>query len=494
MKNKVIWTMALSILIFCVFLGVMSRCKDNGIFYLKDLEGQREYLNLFPIEGVAGDGTHGITFRLEEGELSSKFYPIDVEQIKTLFFAEREGIKGYKKYNYDYYNQDFYRDVFISTDAAPSKDANLQHKDSIHEAALEEMAFNNEKFIGGETVLADKVDVYLNLLEVDGGREIRVRSGMTLQDKMYYFTRGDYSDGTGSYHQSFFYDMQIDGTCIELEGAYYCMALPNKECRGETTLFRMKKESMIETLVPPHEELYQQKEYGKADALCAFPVDEDNRVLQLFAVGEHALGIFRIQGESLIFEAYDTEGKMIAQNVITKELGRKVDQIETNVVAWNENDASIYFTSYQVVKQEDDTEVWEGVVDGMFQFDEKGLKRMDCCSQEGGKLLSVCKNNLILDVSMVSDEETQLPYYYGYQVYLTVINGDTGKTLYRGRFETDYDEDIYKVFSPYNISKGAPYLEEAMKTYYDDILVTQRQRQIMEILPINGKVDNIWWR
>ena len=495
MKNKVIWAMILSILIFSVFGGVMSRCKDNGIFYLMDLEGEREYLNLFPIEGVAGDGTHGIVFRLKEGNLSTKFYPFDSEQIKTLFLAEREGVKGFKKYNYDYYSESFWRTAFASTDSAPSNDAKLQHVDGIHEAVLEDGYVDPSEFSGGETLLTDKVDVYLNISGLDNGLGARTRTGMTLQDKEYYYSRGDRPNGLPSYSHSTYDDMQIDAYCVEMDGSYFSMVIPNRDCKGETSLYRINKEGMGEPSAPYNaEDLYQEQEYGEVETLCTFPVDQDNRVLKLFAVGEHRIGMMRTQDNSLFFEIYDGEGNMIAQNLITKELGGKVDQVEADVVAWNENDVSIYFRTYQIVKQADDTEVWEGVVNGMFQFDEKGLKRMNCFGEDGGKLLSVCRNNLILDVSMVSDDEAQekLPYYSGYQVYLTVVNGDTGKILYQGKFETDYEEDLYKMVSPYNIAKNAPYLEEAMKTNYVDTIVTQRQRQIMEILPINGKVENIW--
>ncbi|MDD3395559.1 MAG: hypothetical protein PHG19_13120 [Anaerotignum sp.] len=499
MKNKTIWAIALSILIFTVFMSTMSRLQDNGTFGIKDIEGQREYLNLFPIEGVAGDGTQGIIFRLEEGEISTKFYPFSAEQIQNMFLAQREGITGIEKYSYDHYNQGFYNqgfleDVYAGTDSAPSQDAKMQHTDSIHEAVFEDDYLNASDFIGGETVFADKVDVYLNLSQIDGDREARVRTGMTLQDKTYYYTRGDYTEGTGSYLQSSFSDMQVDASCIEIGGAYYCMAIPSKECQGETSLFRIQKEGMCVTLVPPDEELFQQEEYGEAEVLRSFPVDQDNRVLRMFAIGDDSIGIFRVEKESLIFEIYDTEGNMTAQDLLTKELGREIDQIEVEVTVWDEGDVSVCFRMYDVVVQEDDSEVWENVANGLYQIDEKGLKRMNAYAVESGKLLSVCRNNLILDVSIEYDEKIQVPYYYGYQVYLTVMNGDTGKVLYHGMFETDYEEDLNKLFSTYNIAKKAPYLEEAMKTYYSGDMIGQRQREIFDVAPINGKVGEIWWR
>jgi hypothetical protein len=93
---------------------------------------------------------------------------------------------------------------------------------------------------------------------------------------------------------------------------------------------------------------------------------------------------------------------------------------------------------------------------------------------------------------MELDEGMQIPSYYGYHVYFTVMNGDTGKVLYRGQLETDYFEDSYKTISAYNIAKNADYLEETVKTQNIDGLVGQRQRQIGDILPLNGKVVNPW--
>ncbi|MCQ4937065.1 MULTISPECIES: hypothetical protein [Anaerotignum] len=498
MKNKVIWAVALPILIFTVFFGVMHGLQKKGIFYLSDLEGQREYLTLFPLEGIAGDGTQGISFRLEDGELTTKFYPFDTEQIKNIVFAERRGLTGFEKYSYNYYKQENYYDfsrsgnVFSSTDSAPSKDAKIQHKDSFNEELLEDFDLQNAEFVGGETVIADKIDVYLSFFDVDNGRWARVPTGMTLQDKPYYYTRGDYAETNSFFTHSAFNDAQINAICIKLGDAYFSMAIPSKECQGKTTLYRVNKEDLVKT--PDEGKIYDQKEYGKATALCAFPVGEDNHILGMFKVGEQSIGIFRTQKDSLFFELYNTEGTLVAQDLLTNELGKRVDQAEADVVSWNERDASIYFRTYEIVKQKDGSEAWETVVNGMYQFDEKGLKRMNCYG-DGGRLLSVCRNNLIFDVSMVNDEEKlKLPYYYGYQVYLTVMNGDTEKVLYRGQLVTDYDEDIYKMFSIYDIAKSAPYLEEAMKNYYGDSIITQRQRQIMEVIPINGKVENSWWR
>lgn len=498
MKNKMIWAIALSILTFTVFMGTMSQLQDNGIFSLKDIEGQREYLNLFPIEGVAGDGTQGMIFRLEDGEISTKFYPFSEDQVQNMFLAQREGITGIKKYSYDdynwsSYNQDFGEDVYADTDSAPSKDAKMQHMDSIHEAVFEDGDLNATDFIGGETAFADKVDVYLQLWEIDGPHQARVRTGMTLQDKTYYYTRGYYPEGTGSYGQSSFGEIQIEACCLKLGDAYYCMAIPNGECQGETSLFRIKKEGMSASSLLDDEELYQRKEYGKAEVVHSFPVDQENRVLRMFAIGDDSIGIFRIEKENLFFEIYNTEGNMTAQDVLTKELDREIDQIEVEVTTWGEGDASVCFKMYDVVEQDDNSEAWENVVNGLYQIDDKGLKRMNAYV-ESAKLLSVCRNNLILDVSIEYDEKIRIPYYGGYQVYLTVMNGDTGKVLYHGRFETDYEDDIYKLFSRYNIAKKAPFLEEAMKSYYTGDIIGQRQREIFDVVPINGKVEGIWWR
>lgn len=493
MKNKVLLTLVLSILTFAVFLGGMSHLKNNGTFYLKDLEGQREYLNLFPIEGVAGDGTQGITFRLENGELSTKFYPFGSEQIRNLLFAEREGITGLNRYNYDYYSQGFRDEVSCFTDSAPSEDANIQHKDCIHEDAVEKGYYEYGEFTKGETILADKIDVYLDIWRIDTAGEARVRTGMTLQDKEYYYTRGYEDNRQYTSDYSSFYDTELQTFCVKIGDAFYAIVASNSACQGETALYRVKETGLITDNEPLDEDkLYQQDEYGETEILHTFPVDENNRILGMLGVSNTSLGIFRIENENLYLEVYDIQGNLIDQSLISKELGTTVDQIETGVINWNDGDTSIYFKMYHVTIQEDNSQVWDCIEDGLYQVDKNGLKRLIGYEDSHGKLLLTCKNNLILDVSMAFNEEMKIPHNYNYEVYLSVINGDTGKVLYRGKFETDYEEDMFKNVSIFNIAKKAPYLDEAMKEQYIDGMIEERQRQISDIVPINGKGQSIW--
>jgi len=223
-------------------------------------------------------------------------------------------------------------------------------------------------------------------------------------------------------------------------------------------------------------------------------VDATNQVIGMFAVGENSLGIFRVENEALLFEIYDLEGNLKAQDLLLEEQSQKIDQTEAEVTVWDDGSVSIYFKMYDVVEKEENSQVWECLIDGIYQVDEKGLKRLKCFGESGGKLLSVCRNNLVLDVYMEFNEEMKIPYNYNYDVYISITNGDTGGVLYQGVFQTDYAEDSLKNFSAFNIAKNAIYLEEAMKTQYMDSIIGQRQRQISDVVPINGRGQSIWWR
>ncbi|WP_313529644.1 hypothetical protein [Anaerotignum sp.] len=495
MKNKVVWVMAISILIFTVFVGGMSNLRDKGVFYLEDIEGQREYLSLFPLEGVTGDGTHAFKFRLEDGELSAKFYPIGAEQVRNQFFAERAGVKGLKKYSYDYYNSIFQSDINSYADSAPSQDAALQKKEEVHQETVEKGYFTIEDFLKGETIISDKIDVYLNLWGGENGGEARIKTGMTIQDKDYYYTRG-YRDNTENYATySSFDELGMQTYCVKRGDAYYILVGSKRNCKGETSLYRIRDDGLKVPQVPYEDPgVYSREERGEAEVLRSFPVDATNQVIGMFAVGENSLGIFRVENEALLFEIYDLEGNLKAQDLLLEEQSQKIDQTEAEVTVWDDGSVSIYFKMYDVVEKEENSQVWECLIDGIYQVDEKGLKRLKCFGESGGKLLSVCRNNLVLDVYMEFNEEMKIPYNYNYDVYISITNGDTGGVLYQGVFQTDYAEDSLKNFSAFNIAKNAIYLEEAMKTQYMDSIIGQRQRQISDVVPINGRGQSIWWR
>ncbi len=493
MKNKVIWILVGSLLVFAVFLGMMCRWQQNGTFSLKDIEGQREYLNIFPVEGVAGDGTHGVIFRIEEGELSTTFYPFGTEEIKNLFYADRRAIMGLERYSYNYYENGFSQELTAFIDSAPSADAKIRRKEGIHEAVLESGYFNDGEFASGETVYADKVDIYMGFWEVNGGREARVATGMYVEKEVYY-TRGNRQDGRSSYTESSFTNIEMQSYLVKAGDAYYGLVASTRECRGATGLFRIQEEDLRAAAPEEEGELYQQKEYGGAKRIRTFPVDAHNRVLGMFALGDNAFGIFRIEDEKLLFEVYDVEGKLTNQDVLPTEQGDKIDYAEAEVVAWDGGDVSVHYRMYEVVEQNENTQVWSCVEDGLYQINEEGLKRMNCYDKSSGMFLTACRNNLIFDASTDLGEETKASDYYGSQLYLSVMNGDTGKMLYQGKLETNYYEDSYKKYSKYNIAKKAPYLKEAMQTQSADGMIEQRQRQFVELAPTNGKVGDLWWR
>ena len=54
-RNRVLEAILCAALAVVVFWGYMFAAKDNGVFALEDIEGDRTALNAFAFEGLAGD-------------------------------------------------------------------------------------------------------------------------------------------------------------------------------------------------------------------------------------------------------------------------------------------------------------------------------------------------------------------------------------------------------------------------------------------------------
>ena len=54
-RNRVLEVILCATLAVVVFWGYMLAARDNGVFALEDIEGDRTALNAFAFEGLAGD-------------------------------------------------------------------------------------------------------------------------------------------------------------------------------------------------------------------------------------------------------------------------------------------------------------------------------------------------------------------------------------------------------------------------------------------------------
>ena len=73
-RNRVLEVILCATLAVVVFWGYMLAVRDNGVFALEDIEGDRTALNAFAFEGLAGDDNGQIYYTWQNGELKTKYY------------------------------------------------------------------------------------------------------------------------------------------------------------------------------------------------------------------------------------------------------------------------------------------------------------------------------------------------------------------------------------------------------------------------------------
>lgn len=120
-RNRVLEAILCAALAVVVFWGYMFAAKDNGVFALEDIEGDRTALNAFAFEGLAGDDNGQIYYIWQNGELKTKYYAATNDEMRYIIRQERDGSKGISRY---FKKRSLARSEYFSdTEFAPSKDA-----------------------------------------------------------------------------------------------------------------------------------------------------------------------------------------------------------------------------------------------------------------------------------------------------------------------------------------------------------------------------------
>ena len=93
-RNRVLEVILCATLAVVVFWGYMLAARDNGVFALEDIEGDRTALNAFAFEGLAGDDNGQIYYTWQNGELKTKYYAATDDEMRYIIRQERDGSKG----------------------------------------------------------------------------------------------------------------------------------------------------------------------------------------------------------------------------------------------------------------------------------------------------------------------------------------------------------------------------------------------------------------
>ena len=327
-RNRVLEAILCAALAVVVFWGYMLAARDNGVFALEDIEGDRTALNAFAFEGLAGDDNGQIYYIWQNGELKTKYYAATNDEMRYIIRQERDGSKGISRY---FKKRSLARSEYFSdTEFAPAKDANVRRLSGLEDLSESAREYLGEYFDGDtvQGVTADALDVYGKVKNYTSG-ETRFFTGLQLKGGEYQAAK--VKEGDTTYQSSWFDGRNEVILCtVKMDDAWYAIPQTGADGQGEVSIFRIPKDGMADIPYSGEDALYSTKQYGKAESLQTFSVNAENRILSLEKAGDNQLLLARTEQDALILELYDTEGKLLNYSVLqhaeTPGLGAKMQE------------------------------------------------------------------------------------------------------------------------------------------------------------------------
>ncbi len=500
-RNHVLEILICTALAFVVFLGYMTLAEGKGVFEIEDISGDRRHLNDFAFEGIAGDEYGQVHFVWQDGELQRDYYAGDANQVDDVLLQKKEGKNIFSQYfqqTESSYNVDHELQPVPAADAAiRSINALEDVKGELQTELSEELSYISYDSIEGTA--ADKLDIYLELDDYENRKAARFFTGLQKTGEEYYFLRVAYSDrSTQMHHRENLEDMGI--SAVEMEDAWYTILRTGPEIEGETALFRIPKAEMIHLDKRPFEELWDKDYtgvvYGTAEPLLTFSVDRENRIAGMEKVGEDKLLLARSENDILYMELYDTEGNLLDRTEAGVE-GFADCEIDTVQRIERENQLVIWFTVSETDPESDEYRV---VARCCFNVEDDTITPIPLNEKEHSRYVDV-QNGKVLTMSSISSS-LQMDAIRTYAVgetgyYIRVDDLATGERLYHGRLQTDFEEDIDKFYSVFNIGQRLTPVYERTETTDEEwekrAKLEKSVRTFRRILPVEGwYAQNSW--
>ena len=274
-RNRVLEVILCATLAVVVFWGYMLAARDNGVFALEDIEGDRTALNAFAFEGLAGDDNGQIYYTWQNGELKTKYYAATDDEMRYIIRQERDGSKGISRY---FKKRSLARSEYFSdTEFAPAKDANVRRLSGLEDLSESAREYLGEYFDGDtvQGVTADALDVYGKVKNYTSG-ETRFFTGLQLKGGEYQAAK--VKEGDTTYQSSWFDGRNEVILCtVKMDDAWYAIPQTGADGQGEVSIFRIPKDGMADIPYSGEDALYSTKQYGKAESLQTFSVNAENR-------------------------------------------------------------------------------------------------------------------------------------------------------------------------------------------------------------------------
>lgn len=497
--NRVLQILLAASLVFVLFFGYLLTARDNGTFEIVDLEGDRAYLEPFAFEGIGGDDTGMIQFQVENGEVTQTYYPTDGEELDRILQAEKAGTGALRKY----FSKKSWIPYNGEMETAPAKDAVVQELTEEELKAVEEdMYYSQSVSRNGaytfEGIKTDTIDLYLRMRDFEKNKETRIKTGVQLTGRDYYYAKWKYKDGM----YSSFYDAEQEAALrvADIGDAFYVIPATSANSIGEAALYRIDKASMVpyEYKEEDSELLYLKKEYGTAEVLCSFPVDAENRILGLTDIAGDRLLLSRTEDDKVLLELYDLQGNLLFRK-------------DTDIT-----EASQYeFDTAQLLEKEDNAVLWvelmqevtgEELPEHSYYVVESGRyfviadDRIEMLSETNPVDYLDYADNTYLKIKYQGPkkEDNIVSKFWGYSCMgydIQVIAEESGTLLYHGELQTDFEEDNTKLLSRVNIGQYREPLEERVQneSIFGDRAHLIFIRGLERALPLHGTLKRLYW-
>lgn len=487
------------LLCMIAFGGYLICVRDNDTLILEDIQGDRTYLQAFPIEGYGGDTTESVAFSIIHGNLETKAHPYSADDLEVI---KKNTMSGENKVLSYLYSPMSPRDIDERTWIVPTKDAKQEHTQKNSMALFEQ----NSDAVVGETITADAVEVFCEVDEFHmtvrdatsaSGRDkiARFPTGIVLRDQPYVFAVGaeenyrfDYMNYRTNYTDGYvgeeYGENELNTYSTRVGDEIYTVVAPDERCEGSTYVYRVSVVDEEPRIYSGDDDfsyfVNRRDEVGTVEPIVPLPDAKESYVVGLEGIGEHHFALFHIKGNQFFADVYDTEGNLIGS--VKKEM-----QWDTK---WYEEQKKPFTLKPAAEISCDQTIFEDGVslqidIRGWLEMaDDKKASGRSYYEISGGKLLLWVTEN---DVKQMPNEKkaygavtngkqvfywdieaakegTVLDNIKGWgtadQVHMTIIDAETKNLLYEGCLKTDFWQDKFTELARTDNAKENGYLQE----------------------------------
>lgn len=451
-----------SLLVICILWGILRGSVWNGQMELRHLEGDEGALADFTIKGKIADSQNTWDFSIEDGKLEKMSFRMGVEMA---YPRERTG-GTWKEGELEVWSS--------SGTFVPAADSQAETKDTVDLTVLKgstyfpNLAYQPDGTLQGTTTVFDKGQAVFQLemeARAVGGTKDR-QWNYKIPTKLVYTPDKPLAEvcveNGEEYRETKSSELWIREAPLlvwsEERQMLYGTMTTNKYCSGSIGLYCFGPNPAEDYTSASEEE--EQKMTEPFATLAEIPVSENRLVLGLEDVKEGLL-LFIGEADGLTVEYYSYDGVLLGS--LKQQTEKPVDGLQIQQTDWG-NGRGIYVIGTNEI---DDNAHYVHLFAG-YWVEEGKLKAVYLPeSSQGDVTYGVVGKDRVLTVRYLQelwDGKAKVPEIYTSNVLelcvYDVSEDPAGRMIYRGKLETDIDEDTLEVLMSCETAKGRKSIQE----------------------------------